>query len=178
MTQAAQWKKQSQIFHNSWNIRIDMQIYNNEDLNIWRQEDTVSWIDSNVSIPVEMYWHQILLFLFHVRWNNSSCRTIWESMNIQLTMGLNWYSLCLITRDDFIESTKHSLFNKKNEQLTKKLRFGIRVRRRTDGSWDLGSESDEGQTLDTGVNSRIGQSYSTRYHQGLVRLGKEYTVFA
>jgi hypothetical protein len=146
MTQAAQWKKQSQIFHISWNIRIDMQIYNNEDLNIWRQEDTVSWIDSNVSIPVEMYWHQILLFLFHVRWNNSSCRTIWESRNIQLTMGLNWYSLCLITRDDLIESTKQSCYNKKNEQTNKeveiwdqsptkdrrKLRFGIRVRRRTD----------------------------------------------
>jgi hypothetical protein len=38
----------------------------------------------------------------------------------------------LITRDDLLESTKHSLFNKKNEQLTKKLRLGSEFERRTD----------------------------------------------
>ncbi len=62
------------------------------------------------------------------------------------TFDLIWYSLCSAMRDDLLESTKQSCYNKKNEQLTRKLRFGIRVRWRTE---------------DTGVNSWIGQSNST-----------------
>jgi len=35
-------------FHNSWNIQIDMQIYSHEDLEIWRDEDAVGWIDFKI----------------------------------------------------------------------------------------------------------------------------------
>ncbi len=40
-----------------------MQIYNNEDLNIWRHEDAVSWIDFKCSIPVECIGIKIYFFI-------------------------------------------------------------------------------------------------------------------
>jgi len=40
-----------------------MQIYSHKDLEIGRQEDAVGWIDFKHSIPLEMYWHKILILL-------------------------------------------------------------------------------------------------------------------
>ena len=55
-------------------------------------------------------------------------------------MGLIGYSLYAIMRDDILELTKQSCYNKKNKQTNKEVEI-----------WD--QSPNKGQTLDTGVNS-------------------------